>query len=205
MTRALARLGDKTTSGGYVLSASLTIIEERNIALSGDKALCPKETCNGVFAICGTAVHFVENQPCVATGDRVLCNCKNNQVLGSTTIWVEDSPSDPSGDAAKRAASWPINNRPPVIPAVIVLVFAKSVLRGTGNTDAGIAEEPQDNIGEMSFYQSRPSQPVPEPEQHAQAAKKKIPPHHQRKNHRLIKLQVFSSVRLKQCLFLCHL
>lgn len=28
----------------------------------------------------------------------------------------------------------------------------------------------------MSFYQSRPSQPAPEPEQHAQAAKKKTPP-----------------------------
>jgi hypothetical protein len=52
-------------------------------------------------------------------------------------------------------------------------VFAKSVLCGTGNTDAGESEEPQSNIGEMSFYQSQPTRPDPEPEQHAQAAKKK--------------------------------
>ncbi|MDY1037629.1 S-type pyocin domain-containing protein [Lelliottia sp. CFBP8978] len=172
MTRALVRLGDKTTSGGEVISASSTIIEERNIALNGDMAWCPKETCNGPFQINGTAYYFAEDKPCVATGDRVLCNCKNNQVLGSTTIWVEDSPSDPFEEHRKRAAEWPINK---IAAAAIVAipVFAKSVLRGTGNTDAGESEEPQSNIGEMSFYQSQPTQPDPEPEQYAQAAKKK--------------------------------
>lgn len=186
MTRALVRLGDKTTSGGEVISASSTIIEERNIALNGDMAWCPKETCNGPFQINGTAYYFAEDKPCVATGDRVLCNCKNNQVLGSTTIWVEDSPSDPFKEHRKRAAEWPINK---VAAAAIIAipVFAKSVLRGTGNTDAGESEEPQSNIGEMSFYQSQPTQPDPEPEQHAQAAKKKKknapPPEPPKKSH----------------------
>ena len=106
MTRALVRLGDKTTSGGEVISASSTIIEERNIALNGDMAWCPKETCNGPFQINGTAYHFAEDRACVATGDRVLCNCKNNQVLGSTTLWVEDSPEDPFEEHRKRAAEW---------------------------------------------------------------------------------------------------
>ncbi|QLY35621.1 PAAR domain-containing protein [Citrobacter freundii] len=172
MTRALVRLGDKTTSGGEVISASSTIIEGRNIALNGDMAWCPKDTCNGPFQINGTAYYFAENKPCVATGDQVLCNCKNNQVLGSTAIWVEDSPSDPFEEHRKRAAEWPMNK---IAAAAIaaVPVFAKSVLRGTGNTDAGKSEEPQSNIGEMSFYQSQPTQPDPEPEQHAQAAKKK--------------------------------
>ncbi|HFQ7237828.1 TPA: S-type pyocin domain-containing protein [Citrobacter braakii] len=172
MTRALVRLGDKTTSGGEVISASSTIIEERNIALNGDMAWCPKETCNGPFQINGTAYYFAEDKPCVATGDQVLCNCKNNQVLGSTTIWVEDSPSDPFEEHRKRAAEWPIN-KIAAAAVVAIPVFAKSVLRGTGNTDAGESEEPQSNIGEMSFYQSQPTQPDPEPEQHAQAAKKK--------------------------------
>lgn len=179
MTRALVRLGDKTTSGGAVISASSTIIEERNIALNGDMAWCPKETCNGPFQINGTAYYFAEDKPCVATGDRVLCNCKNNQVLGSTTIWVEDSPSDPFEEHRKRAAEWPINKIAAAAAIVAIPVFAKSVLRGTGNTDAGESEEPQSNIGEMSFYQSQPTQPDPEPEQHAQAAKKKktaLPP-----------------------------
>lgn len=177
MTRALVRLGDKTTSGGEVISASSTIIEERNIALNGDMAWCPLETCNGPFQINGTAYHFAEDKACVATGDRVLCNCKNNQVLGSTTLWVEDSPGDHFEEHRKRAAEWPITKMAAAAAAITAIpVFAKSVLRGTGNTDARIAEEPQANIGEMSFYQSRPSQPAPEPEQHAQAAKKKTPP-----------------------------
>lgn len=174
MTRALVRLGDKTTSGGEVISASSTIIEERNIALNGDMAWCPKERCNGPFQINGTAYHFAEDRACVATGDQVLCNCKNNQVLGSTTLWVEDSPGDPFEEHRKRAAEWPVTKMAAAATAITVIpVFAKSVLRGTGNTDAGTAEEPQANIGEMSFYQSSPSQPAPEPEQHAQAAKKK--------------------------------
>ena len=177
MTRALVRLGDKTTSDGEVISASSTIIEERNIALNGDMAWCPKETCNGPFQINGTAYHFAEDRACVATGDRVLCNCKNNQVLGSTTLWVEESTGDPFEEHRKRAAEWPITKMAAAAAAITAIpVFAKSVLRGTGNTDAGTAEEPQTNIGEMSFYQSSPSQPAPEPEQHAQAAKKKTSP-----------------------------
>jgi len=177
MARALARLGDKTTSGGEIISASSTIIEERNIALSGDMAWCPKQTCNGPFQINGTAHYFAEDKASVATGDRVLCNCKNNQVLGSTTLWVEDSPGDPFEEHRKRAAEWPVTKMVAAATAITAIpVFAKSALRGTGNTDAGTAEEPQNNIGEMSFYQSSPSQPAPEPEQRAQAAKKKTSP-----------------------------
>lgn len=176
MTRALVRLGDKTTSGGEVISASSTIIEGWNIALNGDMAWCPKETCNGPFQINGTAYYFAEDKPCVATGDRVLCNCKNNQVLGSTTLWVEESPGDPFEEHRKRAAEWPITKMAATAAVAAIPVFAKSVLRGTGNTDAGESEEPQSNIGEMSFYQSQPAQRSPEPEQHAQAAKKKTAP-----------------------------
>lgn len=40
-----------------VISASSTIIGERNIALNGDMAWCPKETCNGAFQIHGIAQH----------------------------------------------------------------------------------------------------------------------------------------------------
>jgi hypothetical protein len=159
-----------------VISASSTIIEGRNIALNGDMAWCPKETCNGPFQINGTAYYFAEDKPCVATGDRVLCKCNNNQVLGSTTLWVEDNPGDPSEEHSKRAAEWPVTKMAAATAIAAIPVFAKSVLRGTGNTDAGESEEPQSNIGAMSFYQSQPTQPSPEPEQHAQAAKKKTAP-----------------------------
>ncbi|MBM3059870.1 killer protein of pyocin s3 [Citrobacter braakii] len=178
MARALVRLGDKTTSGGEVISASSTIIEDRNIALSGDMAWCPKETCNGPFQINGTAYYFAENKPCVATGDQVLCNCKNNQVMGTTTLWVEDSPGDPFEEHQKRAAEWPINQAIAAAAASSALpVFAKSCLRGEGCTDAGTDQESVDNFGHAGYYRAlpQPKETGSDPVQHAQAAKKHKP------------------------------
>ncbi|CAM8204540.1 S-type pyocin domain-containing protein [Enterobacter asburiae] len=178
MTRALARLGDKTTSGGYIATATSTIIEERKIALLGDTAYCPKDTCKGFFEINGTAYHFAENHPCVATGDQVLCNCKNNQVLGSTTIWAEDASENPFEEHQKRAAEWPINKAIAAAAALSALpVFAKSCLRGDGCTDAGTDQESVDNFGHAGYYRATPQaeQPKEEPVQHAQAAKKHKP------------------------------
>ncbi|WP_072037747.1 S-type pyocin domain-containing protein [Enterobacter sp. Bisph1] len=178
MTRSLVRLGDKTTSGGEVLSASSSIIEERNIVLNGDMAWCPKETCNGLFQINGTAYHFAEDKPCVATGDRVLCHCKDNQVLGTTTIWVEDSPEDPFEEQRKRAAEWPITKAIAAAAALSSIpVFAKSCLRGEGCTDAGTDQESVDNFGYAGFYRASPqaAQLKEESIQHAQAAKKHKP------------------------------
>ncbi|BFT83334.1 PAAR domain-containing protein [Enterobacter pseudoroggenkampii] len=157
MTRALARLGDKTTSGGYIATATSTITEERKIALLGDTAYCPKDTCNGFFEINGTAYHFAENHPCVATGDQVLCNCKSNQVLGSTTIWAEDASDNPFEEHQKRAAEWPINKAIAAAAALSALpVFAKSCLRGDGCTEAGTDQESIDNFGHAGYYRATP-------------------------------------------------
>lgn len=178
MTRALARLGDKTTSGGYIATATSTIIEERKIALLGDTAYCPQDTCKGFFEINGTAHHFLEGKDCVATGDQVLCNCKMNQVLGSTTIWAEDAPENPFEEHQKRAAEWPINKAIVAAAALSALpVYAKSCLRGDGCTDAGTDQESVDNFGHGGYYCATPQaeQPQEEPVQHAQAAKKHKP------------------------------
>ena len=178
MGRALARLGDQTTSGGEIISASSTIIEDRNIALNGDMAWCPKETCNGPFQINGTAYHFAEDKPCVATGDRVLCHCKNNQVMGTTTISVEDSPGEPFEEHRKRAAEWLITKAIAAAAALSALpVYAKSCLRGEGCTDAGTEQEVLDNFGHAGYYRAAPQteQTTEEPVQHAQAAKKHKP------------------------------
>lgn len=178
MTRALARLGDKTTSGGYIATATSTIIEERKIALLGDTAYCPQDTCKGFFEINGTAHHFLEGKDCVATGDQVLCKCKMNQVLGSTTIWAEDAPENPFEEHQKRAAEWPINKAIAAAAALSVLpVYAKSCLRGDGCTDAGTDQESVDNFGHSGYYRATPQadQLVEEPVQHAQAAKKHKP------------------------------
>ena len=89
--RALACLGDKTTYGN-VISASATWFEgNKAIAQTGDLAQCSK--CKGAFPICGTAFDWSEQQPYVATGDRVLCGCPDHVVYGSTTQYTTVAPS----------------------------------------------------------------------------------------------------------------
>ncbi|QGU89725.1 S-type Pyocin domain-containing protein [Erwinia sorbitola] len=103
------------------------------------------------------------------------CPCQAKFIVAKFPAMKYESRSEGS-----RTSGSSSGNNKNIVPAIaslvataVVPVFAKSALRGTGNTDAGTEDEPQDNVGEMSFYQSRPSQPAPEPEQHAQAAKKK--------------------------------
>jgi uncharacterized Zn-binding protein involved in type VI secretion len=51
MSKGFVLLGDKTTHGGQVLSASSTmIVNGKKVALIGDKVSCPKEG-HGVNAI----------------------------------------------------------------------------------------------------------------------------------------------------------
>ncbi|MCG8155919.1 S-type pyocin domain-containing protein [Brenneria goodwinii] len=186
MSRQLAKLGDKTTSGGQIISATSGFSDNGiSLVMTGDMALCPK--CKGAFQIMGTAIHWSSiGKTHVATGDRVLCRCPNNQVIANTSYWVEDLPKDPFGTQAKLAASPPAPAvQPAPVKPVPPPVFAKSCLRGAGCNDAGTTEEPQENFATMSFYQSLPFSPstssTPSPTadsetvQYAQTAKKKQP------------------------------
>ncbi|WP_447867475.1 colicin E3/pyocin S6 family cytotoxin [Rahnella bonaserana] len=177
MIRALVCLGDKTTYGA-VLSASSTWFEgTRALALTGDMASCSK--CGGTYQIAGTVVDMSEDgKAFVATGDRVLCQCPNHVVFGSTTQFVDSAeatfnrtaPVVPTELAAAAAAKV----SPSALPVAPVPVFAKSCERGAGNTDAGTGEEPHSNFGRVGYYVPTPlATAPPEPVQHAQAAKRK--------------------------------
>jgi len=172
--KQLAKLGDKT-SFGKIVSASANISDENvKLAVDGDMAYC--NNCKDSFPIVATYKGWIgDGKLVVGDGDTVLCKCKNNVVFA--TSHYSGCSSRESRTVAASSNVIPLSASQGANEAITVVpVFAKSVLRGTGNTDAGTAEEPQTNIGEMSFYQSRPSQPAPEPEQHAQAAKKKTSP-----------------------------
>ncbi|HIE5387560.1 TPA: S-type pyocin domain-containing protein [Enterobacter cancerogenus] len=169
--KQLAKLGDKT-SFGQIVSASANISDEGvKLAVDGDMAYC--NNCKDSFPIVATYKGWIgDGKLVVGDGDTVLCKCKNNVVFA--TSHYSGCSSRESRTVSASSNVIPLSASQGVKEAITVVpVFAKSVLRGTGNTDAGTADEPQDNVGEMSFYQSRPSQPAPEPEQHAQAAKKK--------------------------------
>lgn len=168
--RQIAKLGNKTTKG-HIVSASSTITDGRDpLVVNGDKAWC--DVCKASFEINATYSGYTDSDFLVGDGDQVLCNCKDNYVIAISGYTGHSSPERKAfATSANIAPSSSFTGSNAVVSAVPV--FAKSILRGTGNTDAGTADEPQANISEMSFYQSAPSQAVPEPEQHAQAAKKK--------------------------------
>ncbi|MBN3181935.1 S-type pyocin domain-containing protein [Pectobacterium brasiliense] len=127
----------------------------------------------------GSSTVIINGKNAARIGDGI--NCGGVIISGSGNVIIGDTPHrSPVQDCAKQAAL----TRAPLLALTPMLavepVFAKSCLRGAGCTDAGKEEEPQGNIGEMSFYvaepveQANPSQEKSvEVKQYAQAAKKK--------------------------------
>ncbi|MGE9759472.1 PAAR domain-containing protein [Pseudomonas sp. PDM20] len=89
--RALACLGDLTTYGKIISATSTWLEGNKPIAQRGDLAWCSR--CSNSFPINGTADDWFEEQPYVATGDRVLCRCPNHVVYGSATQFTTSAPS----------------------------------------------------------------------------------------------------------------
>lgn len=177
------RIGDATTCGGKILTGDETLSWYGVAgAREGDAVSCGKHS--GTYKILGGASDtWDEGRRLAGTLDSVSsCPCSARFIQSIHDCYIKDDTPEEQAEKErllavtipdikgkelatkeKRLTEEQSHNR----------VFAKSCLRGAGNTDAGTTDEPQANIGEMSFYQSDPSQPAPEPEQHAQATKKK--------------------------------
>ncbi|POD94446.1 S-type pyocin domain-containing protein [Pectobacterium odoriferum] len=162
------------------------IINGQPAARKGDAVLlhgCPcPNTPHGVHPRKiseGSATVIINGKPAARIGDGI--NCGGVIVSGSGNVIIGDTPHrSPVQECAKQAAL----TRAPLLALTPMLavepVFAKSCLRGAGCTNAGTEDEPQGNIGEMSFYVAEPvgESIVPEDKQgevkqYAQAAKKK--------------------------------
>ncbi|KHT17931.1 S-type pyocin domain-containing protein [Pectobacterium brasiliense] len=127
----------------------------------------------------GSSTVIINGKNAARIGDGI--NCGGVIVSGSGNVIIGDTPHrSPVQECAKQAAL----TRAPLLALTPMLavepVFAKSCLRGAGCTDAGTEDEPQDNIGEMSFYVAEPvgdsstlADKPGEVKQYAQAAKKK--------------------------------
>lgn len=88
MGRNVVRLGDKTTHGGSVITASSTsIIEGKPVALIGDLVSCPKKG-HGVNKIIEGAKHcFSDGKPIVI--DYCLCECGCKVISSIRTAEME--------------------------------------------------------------------------------------------------------------------
>ena len=106
MARIAIVVGDRTTSGGTVLTGSpFTDINGMAVARVGDKAFCPKH--KGAFPIVtGDATFLVDGSPLARHGDSLACGCRVLAVQQST-VWVESggSGTGPVAAAASSAAA----------------------------------------------------------------------------------------------------
>lgn len=77
MSNGFVLLGDKTTHGGEVISASSTmIVNNKKVALVGDKVSCPKEG-HGINAIIeGSPEWSSDGKSVVVDGCHCECGCQ---------------------------------------------------------------------------------------------------------------------------------
>lgn len=106
MARIAIVVGDRTTSGGAVLTGSpFTDINGMAVARVGDKAFCPLH--KGAFPIVtGDATFLVDGSPLARHGDSLACGCQVMAVQQST-VWVESggSGAPPAAAATSTAAA----------------------------------------------------------------------------------------------------
>ena len=81
MFKGLVLLGDKTTHGGAVISASSTmIVNGKKVALIGDKVSCPIPGHGTNPIVEGSSEWFSDGKAVVVNGCRCQCGC---QVISS--------------------------------------------------------------------------------------------------------------------------
>lgn len=168
-------MGDKTTCGGVILEGNPNrTAHQRPVARMGDRVLCGKD--GNIYKIVGGISFMKDNGlPVAGTLDSFCgCSCKSKFIVTKYPAMTYEARSgglagqDAAPSAQDKSAATAISAKFAAKKTVIP-VFAKSGERGAGNTDAGTADEPNNNFGRLSYG-------IPtrvEPAQHAQAAKRK--------------------------------
>lgn len=156
------------------------IINGQPAARKGDQLAPHGCSCGGGHGVhprtiaAGSSSVLINGKPAARIGDSI--DCGGVVSSGSGNVIIGDTPyKSPVHDCALQAvmSGAPLVALSPML--TVTPVFAKSCLRGEGCTDAGEEAEPHDNFPPMALYRVVPA-PQPEPEQHAQAVKKKPQP-----------------------------
>lgn len=101
MARVIIVVGDRTSSGGSVVSGSPeTDIDGKPVARIGDMAACPLH--KGVFPIAsGDATLVIDGRPVAREGDRLACGC---QLVSGKQLHVHVEGGPAASQAAKAEA-----------------------------------------------------------------------------------------------------
>lgn len=88
MSRPFILLGDKTSHGGTVISASATSdCDGKGIARVGDQVTCPKKGHGGVTTIVtGDATALIDGKPAARDGDKTACGAT---LIASQTLTTD--------------------------------------------------------------------------------------------------------------------
>jgi uncharacterized Zn-binding protein involved in type VI secretion len=93
MTKRIAVLGDKTTTGGVIISASGSIFDGQHpIALLGDKVICPKcDKGQGVIIECAKSF-IIDGKGAAYDNCLVSCGCPmgRNRIIATKGLMFLD-------------------------------------------------------------------------------------------------------------------
>jgi uncharacterized Zn-binding protein involved in type VI secretion len=98
MSKPLARMGDRTSHGGTVISGDMTWeVYGKAVARVGDLTVCPK--CKGVFAITTGADDLTGFGQAVARhGDKTACGA--TLIAGQSSAWWDNHTESDNGAVA---------------------------------------------------------------------------------------------------------
>lgn len=175
--------GDRTTTGAMCITSLPNASENNRGVLRIDDltTACPK--CGKVGRIIsGDARATYNGRATAVDGALVLCGCPSGSnrliaPLGRLASERSSSAEQPPTSMAQQSAQ--VAKRPEVETMTTeqekgsTPVFAKSRERGDGNTEAGTGPETHENFATMGYFRAVP---LPEPEQHAQSAKRSASP-----------------------------
>jgi pyocin large subunit-like protein/uncharacterized Zn-binding protein involved in type VI secretion len=177
----LALSCDRTTTGALLISSiprsQVDILGFAVIRLGDQTTPCPKCGKPGRVAEGAKEPRSFMGIRAAVDGCKVVCGCPD----GSNRIraplgWLGAGPS-PEKVAREKQAALLVERQAAEEKQLAETrernrVFAKSCERGEGCTDAGEAQEPHTNFAPVGYFRAVP---LPEPEQHAQAAKRAKP------------------------------
>jgi pyocin large subunit-like protein/uncharacterized Zn-binding protein involved in type VI secretion len=172
---------DKTTTGARLISSiplsQVNILGFAVIRLGDQTTPCPKCGKAGRVAESARKTRSYMGINAAVDGCMVICSCPpgSNRIIAPLG-WLGAGPS-PEKVAREKQAALLVEQKAAEEKQLAETrernrVFAKSCERGEGCTDAGEAQEPHTNFAPVGYFRAVP---LPEPEQHAQAAKRGKP------------------------------
>ncbi|WP_133678710.1 PAAR domain-containing protein [Paludibacterium purpuratum] len=116
MSKPVIRLGDPTSHGGYVVSASGTIAYGKQIACMGDRVMCPKPGHENCMIAEGSEFWKIYGRPAALDGHKTSCGAVLLSTCGEVTHDHEGGGAEAQAAAAALVRQYQARQEPPEQP-----------------------------------------------------------------------------------------